>query len=469
MKSKSPLKALIPACALVLAACEGEVKQITFIAPPGSVIEYRLVPTGAGGSITLKTNQETVQVNAKAEMLEVSAFHAEGALRGSPVLRAEITQSASSGAFDPKVSKTMLSSSRAGNAAGAVEVRCKNLIDANGAEGSVVVSLQPPLSIGDCEDKAMRQQDPLWAGKGRGVGEGFNYFDESDDHSMGREFVNDFNAKNGNLLVRDRQVQPYLQGLMNDIAAKSDAPHIRPLVHFINADVVNAFALPGGPIYVFRGIMEYVRDEHELVGILGHEWAHVAARHGTRNVSKAINGQIAMITAAIALQVAAGNASEKDRKKAELIATAATLAAYGTTQYLVMAGGRDAEREADMLGAQYAYRIGYRPNGIADFFAALARDGGGGRTWLDSLFASHPEHSERVNNNQHAIASYFPGDAMSLPAQGGSYRNTLLAMRDLPPMLSGQEANKVLALKFVKTNQDVAHKAISGVLGTTFK
>jgi len=58
---------------------------------------------------------------------------------------------------------------------------------------------------------------------------------------------------------------------------------------------------------------------------------------------------------------------------------------------------------------------------------------------------------------------------MSLPAQGGSYRNTLLAMRDLPPMLSGQEANKVLALKFVKTNQDVAHKAISGVLGTTFK
>ena len=93
----------------------------------------------------------------------------------------------------------------------------------------------------------------------------------------------------------------YLQRQMDKIANVADVPrtshkknnigqemNIRPKVHVVNADVLNAFALPGGNIYVFRGLLERAESIDSVMGVLGHEWAHVTARHGTKNVSRSI-------------------------------------------------------------------------------------------------------------------------------------------------------------------------------------
>ncbi len=450
----------------LLVACKAELRDLTLVAPAGTAVEYRV--GGKSGQVLISdAGRFVIPVNEKVEEVELLVTHPDSARMGAPSLRAWIGSSGG-GKYDPVVRKTELGSTRSATAA-FFEANCTNLVSPAGADGMVAVSLTPPRSVGDCDDENLRRQDPLWVGRPRGVGEARNYFSESDDRRMGLEFVQQFNAKNGHLLVRDQNVLPYLQNVMDRIVARSDAPHVRPMVHFINADVVNAFALPGGPVYVFRGILDYVRDEHELVGILGHEWAHVAARHGTRNVTRAINGQIAVLTAVIALELYKANSP--DRKayvKRTLIAEAAKLLAYGGTAAVLMSGSRDAEREADQLGGQYAYRVGFNPLGIGQFFQALAGNRSEG-FWLDSLFATHPDPLERVANNQSAVDRYFPGDSLSLATNTHEFLQMRSRMRELPGMLRGQEANRVLGLKFVEESQDMSYREINNYFGDFFK
>lgn len=453
----------------VLTACKAEMKDLLLVAPEGSTLEVRILPQNITQTLTGTGKEVRVSVNAEVEQIVLLATHAENAQMGSPTLKVELSPSGAGKEFEPHVDKTSLSPARS-NGAESFAAECKNLVSASGQGGMVAIEVRPPLTVGDCEDKNLRLLDPLYSGRNRKVGEGSNYFSEADDRRMGMDFVRDFQNKNGHLIVRDQSVQNYLDSMMTKIAINSDAPDVKPQVHFVNADIVNAFALPGGPVYVFRGIMESVRDEHELIGILGHEWAHVAARHGTKNVTRAINGQIAVLTAVIALEMyklSKYDESYRRRVRASLIADAAKVATLVGSQLILMGGSRDAEREADQLGAQYAYRIGFNPLGIGDFFDALAR-GGSSSVAIESLLSSHPDHRERVDNNAELVRKYFPGNSLGLPRGSAEFASVRDSLKYLPPMVRGQEANRAIARGFLETNQELSYKEVNRVLGNKF-
>ena len=461
---------------MLATACKSQVREITLVAPMGTTLEYRLEPAGPTGTVTIRKElrdgigQEVVSFPDKTEAEDVAivAEHPQKAQQGSPDLKAIILPSAteSQKGFRPAdVNTSIRLKNRAQEPNGFEQAKCDNLIEAKGAEGKLTVKVAAPLSPGDCDDQKLRIEDPLWAGRGRGVDQHMNYFSPADDDRLGAQFVQEFNTKNRHLLVQDSVALPYLQNLMNRIAASSDAPHIRPKVHLINADVINAFALPGGYVYVFRGIMERISSEAELVGILGHEWGHVAARHGTRNMTKALNTQMALFSLILATEVAAKTQKdERARAKAELVAKITQIAATVGGNLMLLAGSREVEAEADTLGAEYAYRTGYAPDGIGTFFNALAASSGNA-TNIEALLSDHPDHLSRVSSNASKIDAYFPLDALQLPHQTASFDQARRSLGNLPGMVTGKAANEVLGLQFVETNREVAKKEMSRYLG----
>ena len=155
---------------------------------------------------------------------------------------------------------------------------------------------------------------------------------------------------------------------------------------------INAFALPGGPIYINMGLIEQA-NEGELAGVIGHEIAHVVMRHSTRQASRQMRAQVPLAILSGVLGTAVGG-------------LAGNLAQLGLS---VGAGGvfmkysREAETEADKVGAQIIYDAGYDPQSMVDFFQRLKEKDGGSRSFLDS----HPDPGDRARNIA-AILSRFP-------------------------------------------------------------
>ena len=152
-------------------------------------------------------------------------------------------------------------------------------------------------------------------------------------------------------------------------------------------------ALPGGYIYVNTGLIEFAADESELAGVLAHEIAHVAARHGTRSVSRA---QTANIIASIFI----GAMGEK----AQAVYAGASLALPLT----FLKFSRSFEKQADLLGVQYLYASGYDPLGMVQFFERLSAAQRSRGNLVSNLFKSHPLTKKRVKLVQEAINQLLP-------------------------------------------------------------
>ena len=149
----------------------------------------------------------------------------------------------------------------------------------------------------------------------------------------------------------------------------------------VNLKEINAFALPGGPMFVHRGMFDAAAAEGEVVGVMAHELSHVLLRHGTANTSKAQNpwlqlGQIAGVVGGAVVGGAAGSAIAQGSQFG-----------LGT---LLLRYSRDFEKQADLLGAQIMARAGYDPRALARMFETIEREsksgGGGGPQWM----SSHP-------------------------------------------------------------------------------
>ena len=185
----------------------------------------------------------------------------------------------------------------------------------------------------------------------------------------------------------------------------------------VNAADLNAFALPGGYIYVNRGLIKAARNEGELAGVLAHEMAHVAQRHGTSQVSKAYGAQLG-------LGLLSGVLGGRDNRlgMAEQIVGSLGLNA------LFMKFSRNAENEADRVGARMMASAGYDPMGMASFFDLLAsRQGGGGG--VPGFLSSHPSPRNRSANIR-AQAAQLGGDGRT--AQVGGLQNVQARLDRMP-------------------------------------
>jgi predicted Zn-dependent protease len=230
---------------------------------------------------------------------------------------------------------------------------------------------------------------------------------------MGREADPSVIATYG--LYPDSAIQSYVRALGARLAAKSERPDLPWTFRVVDDPIVNAFALPGGYVYVTRGIMAYFDSEAELVSVLGHEIGHVTARHSARQMTQQQLGQVGLIAGAILVP-----------KAQDLI-----LGIGGAgLQVLFLKFSRDDERQADLLGLRYMSGVGYDPHEMPEVFAMLGRvsqASGGGRlpTWL----STHPDPEDRRQRIEAAI--------QALPAGNGSTVNRNEYLRRLDGLMYG--------------------------------
>lgn len=179
----------------------------------------------------------------------------------------------------------------------------------------------------------------------------------------------------------DPKLQAYVEAIGQKMAAKSERPNLPWSFTVIDDPVVNAFALPGGPIFVTRGILTHLNSEAELASVLGHEIGHVTARHSVDQMSKAQLAQLGLGVGMILRPELAGVGQ----------------AAAAGLQLMFLKFGRDAEKQSDELGFKYMVDQGYDPREADDMFVTLKRSSeiaGGGR--VPEWASTHPDPENRA-------------------------------------------------------------------------
>ncbi|HEX2619865.1 MAG TPA: M48 family metallopeptidase [Phototrophicaceae bacterium] len=204
--------------------------------------------------------------------------------------------------------------------------------------------------------------------------------------SLGLQSKPEMIAENGGL-YRDQQVQDQIdtigENLVNGSLAR-DTPWEFDFNVLDSSDVVNAFALPGGPVFITTGLLSHLTTEDQVAGVLAHEITHVLARHSAQQIAKSnlTNGLIG------AVSVASGDAS-----------TAQTAAMIG--QLVNMKYGRDDETQSDTLGVCWMIDAGYNPQGMIEVMQVLEEVSGGSRQ--PEFFSTHPNPENRIVKIQEAI------------------------------------------------------------------
>jgi predicted Zn-dependent protease len=202
---------------------------------------------------------------------------------------------------------------------------------------------------------------------------------ESQEIAMGAQGAASVSQSIG--VVDDPALQTYVQELGSRMALASERPHLPWSFSVLDDPTPNAFAFPGGYIFITRGLMGLMGNEAELVSVLGHEIGHVTARHS-----------VAMMTRAQVAQIGLGVGSILSPELAQF-----SEAATGGLSLLFLSYGRDAERQADDLGFQYALDHGYDVREMVNVFASLQHAGQlAGHSPLPNWLASHPGPAERI-------------------------------------------------------------------------
>src|ERR1700737_1434889 len=185
---------------------------------------------------------------------------------------------------------------------------------------------------------------------------GFNLFSASDDVQIGQQSAAE--AQQQLPLVNDSQVNTYLNQIGQRLAANAGGPKFQYQFHVVNSSDINAFALPGGFIYLNRGVLEQARNEGEVAGVVAHEISHVALRHGTHQASKAYAAQagLSILGGLLGGRVGAGAADILN-----------AVGGFGLNA-LFLKYSRDLETQADVRGSQILAASGYLPPGLLPLF-----------------------------------------------------------------------------------------------------
>ena len=213
----------------------------------------------------------------------------------------------------------------------------------------------------------------------------FVLISEADELEMGRQADAEIQQQMG--VYEDFAIQEYVEEIGYSLAAVSHRSELDWHFTVVDSPAINAFALPGGYIYLTRGIMAYLSDEAELAGVLGHEIGHVTARHSVQAITRAQGAQYGLVLGQIFVPPMRSN---------PYTGGVGDLAGSGLG-LLFLKFGRDDEIQADRLGAEYALGGGWHPQGVADMLSTLARvntvsDRRGVPNWL----STHPDPEARV-------------------------------------------------------------------------
>lgn len=255
---------------------------------------------------------------------------------------------------------------------------------------ALALALSPSLALADTTDKKKDKKADVEQVGQRDVGKGINFYSLEKEVALGKALAQEVERQVK--LVDDPVITEYVNRVGQNLVRNSDAK-VPFTIKVIDSDELNAFALPGGFFYVNSGLVLAADEESELAGVMAHEIAHVAARHGTRTATKAQLIQLASIGLIFiggwpgyAIQQAAG-----------------FLVPLSFLQF-----SRSAEREADYLGLQYMYKAGYDPNGFITFFEKVQAKERKKPGSIPKVFSTHPPTPARITKAQQEIAQILP-------------------------------------------------------------
>jgi len=254
-----------------------------------------------------------------------------------------------------------------------------------------------------------------------------NKYNPSQDVELGRQAAAE--ARNQLPIMRDDAVTSYVENvgrrLVNAIPSELRHPEFQYTFETVNVREINAFALPGGPMFVNRGMIEAASSEGEVAGVMAHELSHVVLRHGTAQAGKATKYEIGQLLGAIGGAIIGGGLG--------------TVVAQGTQFGLGAAFlrfGREYERQADIEGAHIMAQAGYDPHEMANMFKTIEKQSGsGGPEWL----SDHPNPGNRYD--------YINKEAASLRATNANQDNegfnrVRAHLKSLPRAPTTEEATK---------------------------
>jgi predicted Zn-dependent protease len=223
----------------------------------------------------------------------------------------------------------------------------------------------------------------------RGTGTGINFYSMEQEYAMGKQLSQEVEANCK--LLEDTRINDYVNTLGQRLVRYSDAK-VPFTIKVIDEDQVNAFALPGGFLYVTTGLILAAETEAELAGVMSHEIAHVAARHGTKGATRTQIWNLASIP----LIFVGGPVGLAVRQVSQI-----------AMPMTVMKFSRNFEREADTLGVEYEYAAGYDPEAFVDFFERMNTNGKK-PNFMARAFASHPMNQDRIKRAQKEIDTMLP-------------------------------------------------------------
>src|SRR5829696_8097722 len=247
-----------------------------------------------------------------------------------------------------------------------------------------------------------------------------NKYTPAQDVQLGREAAAEVQKQVP--LLNDQTTEDYIERLgarlVENIPAEFRHSEFRYTFDAVNLREINAFALPGGPMFAYRGMIEKAGTEGEIAGVLAHEISHVALRHGTAQASKAQKYQIGQVGSAILGAIIGGRTGSVVSQVGQFGFGAAFLRF-----------SREYEKQADLLGAQIMARAGYDPRALAHMFETIEQQsrssGGGGPQWM----SSHPNPGNRTQyiNQEAALLT------VASAADVSEFESIKTAFASLPP------------------------------------
>lgn len=234
---------------------------------------------------------------------------------------------------------------------------------------------------------------------------------------MGREYAAEINRQLP--IVDDPQIHQYINQLGNRIQRQPGNRDIPYTYYVVNIEEVNAFAVPGGFVYLNRGLIERTENLSELAGVLAHEIAHVEARHSVEMLERLQAAQAGVAIASVLLGGPPGG-------------LAGAAVDVGATLYFA-SHSRAAEREADAIAVDLLPGAGIDPNGLVTFFQKLLEERQRSPAQVEQWFATHPLTEERIVDTRGMIAELPPERLRGLEVTSAEYRAFRNRVAQLPP------------------------------------
>jgi beta-barrel assembly-enhancing protease len=263
---------------------------------------------------------------------------------------------------------------------------------------------------------------------------GFNMFSAQEELQAGQQSAAQV-AKQLPVLPDSDPVTIYVQRLGQQLAAHAPGEKWPYTFHVVNQKEINAFALPGGPVFVNLGTIQAADNEAELAGVMAHEISHVVQRHGTRAASKQMAAQLPLAI----LGGVMGQGALSQMAQMGL--------GFGIGSYFLK-NSRTAESEADLLGTDIMYDSGFNPRAMADFFTKLQQEGGARGP---QFFSDHPDPGNRAQSVAKEVAT--------LPRKT-SYRSDSAEFRDVKQRVAGMRP--LTAQQIAQQQQTSAVNATAG-------